>query len=64
LAIENCIDIAAHIISEEGYGMPGSASDMFYLLEDNSYIRANLTEKTPKGVTSYAQFKKLGLIYL
>jgi len=50
LAIENCIDIAAHIISEEGYGMPGSASDMFYLLEENSYINTKLTEKMVKAI--------------
>jgi uncharacterized protein YutE (UPF0331/DUF86 family) len=50
LAIENCIDIAAHIISEEGYGMPGSASDMFYLLEENSCISAELTEKMVKAI--------------
>jgi uncharacterized protein YutE (UPF0331/DUF86 family) len=29
MAIQNCIDIAAHIISEEGYGVPGSTGEMF-----------------------------------
>ena len=41
LAIENCTDLAAHIISEEGLGVPGSASEMFYLLEDSGYINSN-----------------------
>ena len=50
LAIENCIDIAAHIISEEGYGVPGSASDMFYILEENSYVSRELTEKMVKAI--------------
>jgi uncharacterized protein YutE (UPF0331/DUF86 family) len=50
LAIENCIDIAAHIISEEGYGVPGSASDMFYILEENSYVDHELTEKMVKAI--------------
>ena len=50
LAIENCIDIAAHIISEEGFGMPGSASDMFYLLEENSYFGAELAERMVKTI--------------
>ena len=50
LAIENCIDIAAHIISEEGFGMPGSASDMFYLLEENSYFGAELAERMVKAI--------------
>ena len=38
MAVQNCIDIAAHIISEEGFGIPGSTSEMFYLLAENSYI--------------------------
>jgi uncharacterized protein YutE (UPF0331/DUF86 family) len=29
LAVENCIDIAAHLISENGWSVPGSASEMF-----------------------------------
>ena len=50
LAIENCTDLAAHIISEEGLGVPGSASEMFYLLEENGYLRQQLTEKMIKAV--------------
>ncbi len=29
MAVESCIDIAAHIISENGWGVPGGASEMF-----------------------------------
>ena len=50
LAIENCTDLAAHIISEEGLGVPGSASEMFYLLENNGYITSQLTEKMIRAV--------------
>ena len=50
LAIENCTDLASHIISEEGLGVPGSASEMFYLLEDSGYINSQLTEKMIKAV--------------
>ena len=50
LAIENCTDLAAHIISEEALGVPGSASEMFYLLEDSGYINTQLTEKMIKAV--------------
>ena len=50
LAIENCIVLAAHIISEEGLGVPGSASEMFYLLEENGYLNLQLTEKMIKAV--------------
>jgi uncharacterized protein YutE (UPF0331/DUF86 family) len=50
MAIQNCIDIAAHIISEEGIGVPGSTSEMFYLLEENGYLDGKLTEKMVKAV--------------
>ena len=50
LAIENCTDLAAHIISEEGLGVPGSASEMFYILEENGYLSQQLTEKMIKAV--------------
>ena len=50
MAIQNCIDIAAHIISEEGVGVPGSTNEMFYLLEDNGYISVHITEKMVKAV--------------
>lgn len=50
MAIQNCIDIAAHIVSEEGYGVPGSSNEMFYLLEENSLIDRALTEKMVKAV--------------
>ena len=50
MSIQNCIDIAAHITSEEGLGVPGSTSEMFYMLEDNGYISVDITEKMVKAV--------------
>ena len=50
ISIQNCIDIAAHIISDEGLGVPGSASEMFYLLEENGYLSSKVTEKMVKAV--------------
>jgi uncharacterized protein YutE (UPF0331/DUF86 family) len=50
MAVQNCIDIAAHIIGEEGFGVPGSTSEMFYLLEENGYLDRNITEKMIKAV--------------
>ena len=50
LAIQNCMDIAAHIISEEGLGVPGSAAEMFYLLQENGFLTGDLTEKMVKAV--------------
>jgi uncharacterized protein YutE (UPF0331/DUF86 family) len=45
MAIQNCIDIAAHIISDHGLGVPGSYNEMFYILEANGYLNQELTEK-------------------
>ena len=50
LAVENCIDIAAHIISENGWGVPGSASEMFVLLRDKGILDPELTERMIKAV--------------
>jgi len=50
MAIQNCIDIAAHIVSDEGMGVPGSTNEMFYLLEENEYLNNELTEKMVKAV--------------
>jgi uncharacterized protein YutE (UPF0331/DUF86 family) len=50
LAVENCIDIAAHIISENGWGVPGSASEMFYTLEGRGILDSQLTERMVKAV--------------
>lgn len=50
MAIQNCIDIAAHIISEEGFGVAGSTNEMFYILEENGYIDTEMTEKMVKAV--------------
>ena len=50
MAIQNCIDIAAHIVSEEGYGVPGSSNEMFYMLEENGLLDETLTEKMVRAV--------------
>ena len=48
--VQNCIDIAAHIISDESFGVPGSTTEMFYLLEKNGYLDNDLTQKMIKAV--------------
>jgi len=50
MAIQNCIDIAAHIISDEGLGVPGSTNEMFYLLEEHGMLESQLVEKMVKAV--------------
>lgn len=50
MAIQNCIDIAAHIISAEGFGVPGSNNEMFYMLEEKGFIDKDVAEKMIKAV--------------
>lgn len=50
MAVQNCVDIAAHIVSDEGFGVPGSTNEMFYLLEENGFLHSELTEKIVKAV--------------
>ena len=50
MAIQNCIDIAAHIVSDEGYGVPGSSNEMFYMLEENGLLENDLSEKMVKAI--------------
>jgi uncharacterized protein YutE (UPF0331/DUF86 family) len=50
MAIQNCIDMAAHIVSEEGLGVPGSTNEMFYLLEENGYLHSATTEQMVRAV--------------
>mgnify|MGYP001826594257 FL=1 len=49
-AIQSCIDMAAHIISDEDLGLPSSTNEMFYLLEENGYLDRDLTDKMVKAV--------------
>lgn len=51
MAIQNCIDIAAHIISEEGYGVPGSTGEMFSLLGEKRILDGDITGKMVKAVS-------------
>ncbi len=50
MAIQNCIDIAAHIVSDEDLGVAGSTNELFYFLQDNDYLSLNMTEKMVAAV--------------
>jgi uncharacterized protein YutE (UPF0331/DUF86 family) len=50
MAIQNCVDIAAHIVGEKGFGVPGSTNELFYLLEENGYLQPEITEKRTRAV--------------
>lgn len=45
LGIQGCIDLGSHIISDEGWGIAGSFSEIFYLLGDKGVIHRDLSEK-------------------
>ena len=45
MAIQNCIDIAAHILSDENLGIAGSTNEMFYMLQENGFLDPDITEK-------------------
>lgn len=49
-AIQGCVDMAAHIISDEGYGMAGTMNDFFYLLRGRNIISVDLQEKLINAV--------------
>lgn len=50
VAIQTCIDIASHIVSDEDMGVPGSTSEIFYLLQDNGYINKAQTDKIVSAI--------------
>jgi uncharacterized protein YutE (UPF0331/DUF86 family) len=50
MAVQNCIDIAAHVISDDELGVAGSTNEMFYILQENGYLTPALTEKMVAAV--------------
>lgn len=49
-ALQGCIDLAAHIVSDEGFGMAGSMNEFFYLLQERGIIPGMLTERMVRAV--------------
>ena len=49
-SIQGCIDLAAHVVSDEGLGVAASTRDFFYILSDKKLIEAELSEKMVKAV--------------
>ncbi len=45
LAIQGCIDIGSHVISDEGWGVAGSLNEIFYILQNKGVIKAEMVEK-------------------
>ncbi|CEP68486.1 Protein of unknown function DUF86 [Moorella glycerini] len=55
LAVESCIDIASHIISDEGLREPRDNKDIFAVLGEAGYLPEELTKKLMK----MAQFRNI-----
>jgi len=55
LAIQGCIDIASHIISDEGWSVPGSIVGLFDVLEQKKVI----IEKTANVMKKMAGFRNI-----
>lgn len=49
-ALQGCIDLAAHVVSDEGFGMAGSLNEFFYLLQERGVIHEDLTERLVRAV--------------
>ena len=49
-AIQGCVDLAAHIVSDEGYGMAGSMQEFFELLSQQQLISTELAGRMGKAV--------------
>lgn len=43
-AIQGCIDLGSHIVSDEGWGVPVSISEIFYKFEEHDIISPELAE--------------------
>jgi len=54
-AIQGCIDIASHIISDNAWGVPGSMAGLFDILCDKKAI----TDRTRKIMRSMVGFRNL-----
>jgi uncharacterized protein YutE (UPF0331/DUF86 family) len=44
-AIQTCIDLAAHIVADEGWGMPDNLKENFSLLEKNKLLSKDLSRQ-------------------
>lgn len=48
--IEICIDVAKHIIADEGFRVPEDAKDAFFVLQENKVLKATTVELMRKMV--------------
>jgi uncharacterized protein YutE (UPF0331/DUF86 family) len=49
LALQSCIDIAAHVVADEGLGQPSGLADLFDLLGEHQIISSDLARQLRKA---------------
>lgn len=49
-AVQAAIDLAAHVVADEGYGVPSDSAEIFTLLEERSVLDADLARRLRKMV--------------
>lgn len=49
-AVQSCIDLAAHVVSDEGLGLPSDLKENFTLLETANILSSELSTKLQKMV--------------
>jgi uncharacterized protein YutE (UPF0331/DUF86 family) len=49
-SIQACMDIGAHLISDAGWGVPGSQSEIFDILSQNRLITKSLSQRMIKMI--------------
>jgi uncharacterized protein YutE (UPF0331/DUF86 family) len=47
-AVQACLELASHVVSSEGYGVPGTLAESFTLLEKQGAIDAKLAARLRK----------------
>ncbi|MEW6218597.1 MAG: DUF86 domain-containing protein [Thermodesulfobacteriota bacterium] len=50
MAVQGCIDLAAHLVSDLDLGVAGSTSELFYLLEREGILDPALVEQMVRAV--------------
>lgn len=50
LALQSCIDIAAHVVADEGLGQPSGLAELFDLLGQHRIIETELAQRLRKAV--------------
>lgn len=51
IAVQNCVDMGSHIISEEGWPNPGTMKEIFQTLDGQNIISSSLAKNLIKTVT-------------